>query len=202
MTSGREQSRVGRVRALARPYPTITFFVLTFLITWALWVPRVLAPESVAATLALLGTWGPAIAAVIVAALLGNLRDLGARLVRWRVGWQWYAVVLLGPAAFYAAVVALDIQSYGESFPVMLVELPAMSVLYTWVFQHTAGSALTAILLHASGSWWRLFTVSATEADAPVLIVVLLKWLLAAAVAVSWLRQVPAGNRRRLAGAP
>lgn len=45
MTHGREQSRVGRVRALARQYSTTTFFLLTFLITWALWVPRVLAPE-------------------------------------------------------------------------------------------------------------------------------------------------------------
>ena len=266
MTHGREQSRVGRVRALARQYSTTTFFVLTFLITWALWVPRVLAPESVAATLALFGTWGPAIAAVIVAALVGKLRDLGARLVRWRVGWQWYAVVLLGPAAFYAAVVVLNMafgssddlaspnvvgvvsgllpffvvlvltdglgeetgwrgfalprlldrtgplpaslflgvmwavwhlplfwtvgnQSYGESFLVMLVELPAMSVLYTWVFQHTAGSALIAILFHASWSWWYLFTLSAMAADLPVLVVVLLKWLLAAAVAVSWLRR-------------
>ena len=48
---------------------------------------------------------------------------------------------------------------YGESFLILLVELPAMSV------------------------------------------ILLLKWLLAEAVAVSWLRQVPAGNRRRLAGA-
>jgi hypothetical protein len=71
----------------------------------------------------------------------------------------------------------------------MLVELPAMSVLYTWVFQHTAGSALIAILFHASGSWWELFTLSAADADTPVLVVVLLKWLLAVAVAVSWLRR-------------
>jgi uncharacterized protein len=54
-----------------------------------------------------LSTYGPATAAVIVAAIGANFRDLGARLVRWRVGWQWYAVVLLGPAAFYATVRAL-----------------------------------------------------------------------------------------------
>jgi hypothetical protein len=48
---------------------------------------------------------------------------------------------------------------------------------------------LIAILLHTSVSWWNLFTVSAIEAEAPVLVVVLLKWLLAAAVAVSWLRR-------------
>jgi CAAX protease family protein len=35
------------------------------------------------------------------------VRDLGARLVRWRVGWQWYLVVILGPAAFSLAVAGL-----------------------------------------------------------------------------------------------
>jgi uncharacterized protein len=73
------------------------------------WAPRILAPDSVADPLADLRTYGPVIAAVIAAALIGNLRDLGARLVRWRVGPQWYALVLLGPAAFYAVLVALDV---------------------------------------------------------------------------------------------
>jgi uncharacterized protein len=272
MTHATEQSRVGRVRALVQRYPTTTFFLITFLITWAVWVPNVLAPDSFAGTLAPFWTYMPAVAAVIVAAIVGSLRDLGARLVRWRVGWRWYAVVLIGPAAFYAAVAALQVgvgwsgepdqpnafraaligllplfllfvltdglgeepgwrgfalprmlqrtgpmlaslvlgviwalyhlplfwtvgrPLYGESFLILLVELPAMSVLYTWVFQHTAGSALLAILFHASGStWWSLFvaTVSAAEADSlrSILVVVLLKWLLAAAVAVSWLRR-------------
>jgi membrane protease YdiL (CAAX protease family) len=283
MTHGREQSPVGRVRTLVRQYPTTTFFLFTFLITWAVWVPNALAPDSVAGTLAWFWTYGPAAAAVIVAAIAGSLRDLGARLVRWRVSWRWYAVVLLGPAAFYAAVAALDTgfgwtgelaqpdalrvslaslaplfllfaltdglgeepgwrgfalprllertsrlnaslllgvvwaayhlplfwtvgsAKYGEPFLILLVELPAMSVLYTWVFEHTAGSALLAIFFHASWSaWWSVFTVSAVDADSPrsTLVILLLKWVLAAAVAVSWLGQVRAGNRRRQAGAP
>jgi hypothetical protein len=52
---------VGRVRALVRQYPTTTFFLLTFLITWAVWVPRVVAPDSFAGTLALFGTYKPAV---------------------------------------------------------------------------------------------------------------------------------------------
>jgi uncharacterized protein len=257
----------GRLRATARRYPTSTFFVLTFLITWGLWVPRILAPDSLADPIADLGTYGPAIAAVIAAALTGNLRDLGARLVRWRVGWQWYALVLLGPAAFYAVLVALaaalgssdDLaqpnvfqvvsglapffvvllltdgfgeetgwrgfalprllartgplpaslllgvvwaawhlplfwtvgnRNYGGSFLIMLVSLPAMSVLYTWLFQHTAGSTLIAILFHASGSWWLLLAISATGAETvrSDLAALLLKWLLAGLVIASWLR--------------
>ena len=263
----------GRVRGTAGRYPTSTFFVLTFLITWGVWVPRILAPNGIAGTLALLGTYGPAIAAVITAALTGNLRDLGARLVRWRVGWQWYAVVLLGPAAFYAVLLALDVAlgssddllqpnvfrvvsgvlpffvvllltdglgeetgwrgfalprmlgrtgplpaslflgvvwatwhlplfwtvgnpNYGDSFLIMLVSLPAMSVLYTWLFQHTAGSALIAILLHASASWWYLVAVSATAAETvrSDLAGLLLKWLLAGLVALSWLRKARAAR--------
>jgi uncharacterized protein len=229
---GSEPPRTGRIRALVRRYPTTTFFLVAFLITWVVWVPNVLAPNSFAGTLAPYWTYGPAIAAVIVAAIVGSLRDLGARLVRWRVGWRWYAVVLLGPAAFYAAVAALHAgfgwsgelgqpnalrvgglvsvvsfflllaatdglgeepgwrgfalprllqwtsrlnaslligvvwaawhlplfwtvgrDAYGAPFVIMLVELPAMSVLYTWVFQHTAGSALLAILSTPRGTY-------------------------------------------------
>jgi uncharacterized protein len=286
MTDAREPqpsqpARTGGMRDIVRRHPTTTFFLLAFIITWAVWVPNVLAPDSVASTLAPFWTYGPATAAVIVAALTGTVRDLGSRLVRWRVGWRWYAVVLLGPAAFYAAVGALHAafgwsgeldqpnavgagligllplflalaltdglgeetgwrgfalprmlertgpilaslvlgviwalwhlplfwtvgrDAYGAPFLIMLVELPATSVLYTWVFQHTAGSALLAILFHAS---WNLFAISAVYADTvrSALVVLLLKWLLAGAVAVYGLRRARAsgGTQRHAAGAP
>ena len=49
----------------------------------------------------------------------------------------------------------------------------------------------TAGDFHASGSWWYLFAVSATGADTvrSDLAGLLLKWLLAGLVAVSWLRR-------------
>jgi membrane protease YdiL (CAAX protease family) len=51
-----------------------------------------------------------------------------------------------------------------EGTPVwlLLVQLPACAVLYTWVFQRTGGSALPAIVLHASLS---LFGISLPAAD-------------------------------------
>jgi membrane protease YdiL (CAAX protease family) len=266
-----QPARTGGVRTIVRRYPTTTFFLLAFIITWAVWVPNVLAPESGAGTLAPFWSYGPATAAVIVAALTGTLRDLGARLVRWRVGWQWYAVVLLGPAAFCVTLAALYAvfgwsaeldapnargegligllplflalvltdglgeetgwrgfalprmveragpivaslvlgvlwalwhlplfwtagnPNYGESFVIMLIGLPAISVLYTWLFQHTAGSALLAILFHASGSVAviTLPAVSAVEAGTVRFAVVdlALKWVLAGAVGVYWMRR-------------
>ena len=81
------------------------FVVLAFAITWAVWVPRALASAGLieagwAVAIAAFWTYGPAIAAVAAAATVGGragLRELGSRLVRWRVGWVWYAVVLGGP---------------------------------------------------------------------------------------------------------
>lgn len=90
---------------LIRRHALVTFFLLAFGITWVVWMPR-----AAGAPLGVLGrawTWAPAIAALLTAVLTGGLaavRELAARLVRWRVGWQWYLVVILGPAVFSLAV--------------------------------------------------------------------------------------------------
>ena len=65
-----------------------------------------------------LWTWMPAVAAFAAAALTGGraaVSDLGRRLVRWRVAWQWYLVVLAGPAAFSLAVGAVYVLLGGSS---------------------------------------------------------------------------------------
>jgi membrane protease YdiL (CAAX protease family) len=90
-----------------RSRPLVAFFALAFVVTWAVWVPR--AAGVPVGVVGQLWTWVPAAAALLAAALTGGraaLRDLGARLGRWRVGWRWYAVVVLGPAAFSLAVAA------------------------------------------------------------------------------------------------
>jgi uncharacterized protein len=90
---------------LFRRHPLVTFLLLAFAITWVVWIPR--ASGAPLGAVGQAWTWAPAIAALLAAALSGGraaLRDLGARLVRWRVGWQWYLVVILGPAAFSLVV--------------------------------------------------------------------------------------------------
>jgi membrane protease YdiL (CAAX protease family) len=42
--------------------------------------------------------------------------------------------------------------------------LPALSVLYTWVFQHTRGSLLLAVLFHAAGNLWGVATLPPADA--------------------------------------
>src|SRR5918993_2630603 len=94
----------GDVRQVAR-YPLVLFFVLAFVATWAVWVPR--AAGVPVGVLGQLWTWIPAIAAIIAAALTGGrgaVRRLLAALVRWRVGWWWYVLVIAAPAVFAGAV--------------------------------------------------------------------------------------------------
>ncbi len=84
---------------MLRRHPLITFFALTFAITWGG------LPFGV-----FLAT-GPLIAAVLVAAVTGGragLRELGARLLRWRVGWRWYAVAIGLPLAVHLVAVTVN----------------------------------------------------------------------------------------------
>jgi hypothetical protein len=89
--------------------PLATYLVLAFLFSWVLWTPAVLAVPDVAdpplwaLLLAFLGAYGPSIAAIATAAIHGGraeLRALFTKLQRWRVGWPWYVLALLGPPAF------------------------------------------------------------------------------------------------------
>lgn len=269
-------SHAGSLRRLARRFPVTTFVVLAFGITWSVWVPRALVSQGHLdsrwpTTLGEFWTYGPAVAAVLAAWLVGGragLGELGARLRRWRVGGRWYAVVLLGPAAFWVLVVAMHavlgwseslarplivqhglaaavplllylaltdglgeetgwrgyalprqlarfgavgaslllglVQAvwhlplfwtegtslYGSSPWVLLLERPAASILFTWVFLHTRGSALLAILFHAS---WNLCTNSAGRAGdhwGSTVVVLALTWLLAGIVVASWRRHL------------
>jgi hypothetical protein len=226
---------------LGTRYPLVLFFLLTFVVTWAVWVPRAASVE--VGVLGQLWTWIPAIAAILAAALTGGrraVRQLLAALVRWRVGWWWYALVIAAPAVFAAVVAgayALLGGSWAVGFPaataglaslavylvvltltdgvgeelgwrgfalprllqrysalvasvvlgvlwglwhlpliytegtalfghpiwLLLADIVAKSILFTWVFLRTRASVLIAALLHATTN---LFVVSPTVASA------------------------------------
>jgi membrane protease YdiL (CAAX protease family) len=110
--------------AFIRRHPVATYFVLTFVISWAGFLLAV-GPGGFAntdwqtdarfpfAVLAMLS--GPAVAGILLTGLLdgrAGLRDILSRLLRWRVGAHWYAVALV-PAPLLAAAVlfALSLSS-------------------------------------------------------------------------------------------
>jgi uncharacterized protein len=250
---------------LMKRHPLVTFFLLVFILTWVVWVPR-----ASGAPLGVLGqawTWIPAIAALLAAALTGGrgaLRELGSRLVRWRVGWQWYVVVILGPAVFSLAVAGIYTLfggSWAEAAPpailagpllllplflailtltdglgeelawrgfalprlltrynalvasvvlgviwalwhlpllwtegngmfhlpvwLLLLDLTAKSILFTWVFLHTRGSVLIAMLFHGATNLFLVSPEVVSTGDFQVAVLAMAgKWVLVGIVLV------------------
>jgi hypothetical protein len=81
-------------------HPLVSFFVLAYVLAWG-GVPwdSFFAP-------------GALIAALIVAYLKdgwAGLRDIGARLVRWRVHWVWYVLAVAVPLLLHAVTIGLNL---------------------------------------------------------------------------------------------
>ncbi|MDA3647116.1 CPBP family intramembrane metalloprotease [Saccharopolyspora indica] len=107
---------------IVRRYPLTCFFALAYGLSWLAWSPLVLSANTELGVLPLeiptvLGSTqvlglmpgaylGPITAALIITATVegrSGLRRWARRLSRWRVGWRWYGVVLLGPPAVVIA---------------------------------------------------------------------------------------------------
>jgi membrane protease YdiL (CAAX protease family) len=213
------------------PHRLIVFFSIAYLFTWVCWLPLVaehrgwLDLYGYTESLATLGQFGPFLAAIMCATLEGHsgLRDLVARLTRWRVKPGLYAFALLFPPLAYVACIELNAllgnQSHlnladavpsewlphflyililggplGEEpgwrgyalprlrarwsalvasillalawacwhlplwwvadvprpFPVYVVGMIPLTIIFTWLVERGDGSALLALLLHAS----------------------------------------------------
>jgi membrane protease YdiL (CAAX protease family) len=103
--------------AFVRRQPLLVFFALAFAITWA--------PTPVGIFMAA----GPLIAAVIVTAVVDGrrgLRELGSRMIRWRVGWQWYAAALLIPLAVVLGTGGLNVALGAPDSAIRDLELSAL----------------------------------------------------------------------------
>lgn len=211
-----------------------TFVALTFVLSWAAWLAAASLPSALRSSVFLLGTFAPAIIALLLASLDGDdargrrrqydgALDLLRRIGRWRVGARWYlfaftymaAIKLLvalitravagawprfGETRPVVMIVVIVLSTwaqageeigwrgfalprltrrfglvgaslllgviwgvwhlplffvpggdtYGQSFPLFLGEITAMSVTLAWLYWRTGGSLLLVMLLHAA----------------------------------------------------
>jgi hypothetical protein len=93
---------MSRLLSAVRRHPIVTFFVLSYAISWG-----ALPIESVRFLPS-----GPLFAALIVIPITqgwAGMRELGSRMIRWRVRWYWYAAALGVPLAVHLAYAGLNV---------------------------------------------------------------------------------------------
>jgi hypothetical protein len=93
---------MSRLLSAVRRHPIVTFFVLSYAISWG-----ALPIESVRFLPS-----GPLFAALMVIPITqgwSGLRELGSRMIRWRVRWYWYAAAFGLPLAVHLAVVGINV---------------------------------------------------------------------------------------------
>ena len=99
----------------------VWFVALAYALSWSWWLPLVVSGTVVEPgegwPTHLPGLMGPAFAAIVVTAFTGRragLADLGSRVVRWRVGWVWFALI-----AATGALALLPMVSRGDAVDVL-----------------------------------------------------------------------------------
>src|SRR5215204_7019167 len=111
--------------SLVKRHPLITFFVLTFAIGWGLipfWTFQ---------------AGSPFIAALIVIPLTqgwAGLKELGLRMIRWRVRWYWYVVAIGVPLAVVSLTAGLNV-ALGASAPSLASYGSITTVLTVFAFR-------------------------------------------------------------------
>src|ERR671921_2774216 len=132
--------------SLVKRHPIITYFVLTYVLTWAIESPLVFLTDSVSDAqsliLVILASNVPSVVAIVLSAIVfgrGALRKLLARLLIWRVNPLWYLVVILGPVALTAGVLALNVLLGG---PALSLGMTLLGAAFFLAFSIFPGSAL------------------------------------------------------------
>src|SRR5215210_4148157 len=141
-----DSNMMSRLSSVVKGHPLITFFVLTYTLTWAIESPLVFLTDSVTATqglpLVILASNVPSVVAIVLTAIVfgrGALRKLLGRLLIWRVNPLWYLGVVLGPVALVGGMVAFNTLLRGPAFS---LGMPLLGVAIFFGFSIFPGSAL------------------------------------------------------------
>jgi len=104
---------VNPITSFIKRYPQVVFWAIAYIVNWGGWIMYMLFPSD----LWQLAIWGIALGGLFVTAVAdgrSGVKEYFSRIVRWRVGVQWYAVALLLPLAIRFAALGLNILSGAE----------------------------------------------------------------------------------------
>ena len=142
-----KQSGPGRtgLSQLIRRHPLAAFLILTYGLSWALWMPLAIFRDATSGPFTsialLIGSNVPSAVAIVLTAVgfgKGATRKLLGRLLIWRVGWRWY-FLLLAPTALVVGTITLVAVTRGG--PTAALAVPILSALITVAFMTFPGSA-------------------------------------------------------------
>ena len=108
---------------MIKKYALVFFFLLAYVFTWSNWLPQALTSRGIVSiqvpgAVTILSGYGPALAAIIVASLAygkQGLRELFGRLLKWRVGIQWYLIALFLPVFIKFLAISINNWTGGTS---------------------------------------------------------------------------------------
>lgn len=143
------------VRSWVARHELVLFFVLAFLLSWAIWPLMLLNPDS-----SPLVPIGPLLAALIVTALVGGWRGVAAlmgQLGRWRVNPLWYLVALIGPFVLTGLAGAAAVAAGAPS--------PGLGVYSDWSGIVTTLVATAVIIGIFEEVGWRGFALPRMQRD-------------------------------------
>lgn len=165
-----------RTNLIAR-HPILSAILLTYLLTWAILIPDALTswnllPFKLPPWVDFLAGWGPAVAAIIVTAIVEGRHGVSALLKRFliaRVGWQWYLLALFGMAVMLLGGIALTVVLTGVVPVIPAARFPILSVAIGFVLAIVLGA-----LFNTEEVLWRGFVTPRLQVRHTALVAALL----------------------------
>lgn len=149
------------IRAFIKQYPVLTYYVLTFVISWGGFLIvvglRVMSVVEIPPGAILSMVAGPVVAGILLTGLVygrAGFREFSSRLLLWRVGARWYTIALL-TAPFVVAAVTFALSRTSPVFLPSLVRADDKAAFLLF----NLGVALAAGFLEEIG--WTGFAVPA-----------------------------------------
>lgn len=160
-------------KAFVKRNPLISMYVIMFMIAWSVMIPQALYSQGIISAplpifLEILTGWAPAIAAIVVSAVIAGragIAELLGHFRIWRVGVQWYLVAFFLLAALILGGIGLHVL-FGGARPVIpaagapLWQIPLIFIV----------TVLLGVLINTEEIAWRGFALPRLQARYSVLV--------------------------------